>query len=183
MKRYSIAAMPGDGIGQEVIAAGLEVLPALSARHGGFALDVTSFDWGSDRFKREGALMPADGADRLRAFDAIFFGTVGAPDVPDHLTLWGLCLAICQPLDQFANVRPTRLLPGIKSPLSDVGADDLDWVIVRENSEGEFTGQGGRTHRGLPEDVATEVAVFTRAEFSGSCALPSRSPAPGRASF
>ncbi|WP_442902539.1 tartrate dehydrogenase [Frigidibacter sp. MR17.24] len=163
MTRYRIAAIPGDGIGKEVIAAGLRVLGALAARDGGFALDVTEFDWGSDRYKREGALMPEGGAELLRPFDAIFFGAVGAPDVPDHLTLWGLRLSICQPLDQYANVRPTRILPGIRSPLQGVGAGDLDWVIVRENSEGEYAGQGGRSHRGQPHEIATEVSIFTRA--------------------
>ena len=163
MQSYKIAAIPGDGIGVEVIEAGLAVLDALAERHGGFHLDVEHFDWGSDRYKREGALMPKDGAERLRAFDAIFFGAVGAPDVPDHLTLWGLRLAICQPLDQYANVRPTRVLPGITSPLRGVSGPELDWVIVRENSEGEYAGQGGRSHRGLPQEVATEVSIFTRA--------------------
>ena len=162
MKRYKIASIPGDGIGVEVIDAGLRVLNALAERDGGFALDVTSFDWGSDRYKREGALMPADGAQDLRDYDAIFFGAVGAPDLPDHLTLWGLRLNICQPLDQYANVRPTRILPGIKSPLAGVTAKDLDWVIVRENSEGEYAGQGGRSHRGQPHEMATDLAVFTR---------------------
>jgi len=159
---FRIAAIPGDGIGVEVVEAGLEVLEALSGRLGSFALDVERFDWGSDRYRREGRFMPEDGADRLRAFDAILFGAVGAPDVPDHLSLWGLRLAICQPLDQFANVRPTRILPGITSPLRGVGPEDLDWVIVRENSEGEYSGQGGRSHRGLPHEVATELSVFTR---------------------
>jgi tartrate dehydrogenase/decarboxylase/D-malate dehydrogenase len=163
MKTYRIAAIPGDGIGIEVIAAGLRVLQALADRDGSFALDVRHFDWGTDRYKRVGTLMPEGGADQLRAFDAIFFGAVGAPDVPDHLTLWGLRLAICQPLDQYANVRPTRILPGIKSPLSGVGPGDLDWVIVRENSEGEYAGQGGHSHRGQPHEIATEVSIFTRA--------------------
>jgi tartrate dehydrogenase/decarboxylase/D-malate dehydrogenase len=162
-RTYNIAAIPGDGIGVEVIEAGLQVLQALAARSNAFALNVTSFDWGSERYKRTGALMPADGAEQLRGFDAILFGAVGAPDVPDHLTLWGLRLAICQPLDQFANVRPTRILPGIRSPLAGVGPGDLDWVIVRENSEGEYAGQGGRSHRGQPHEIATEVAIFTRA--------------------
>ena len=162
MKTYKIASIPGDGIGVEVIDAGLRVLEVLAARDGGFRLDIISFDWGSDRYKREGALMPADGAEELRDFDAIFFGAVGAPDIPDHLTLWGLRLNICQPLDQYANVRPTRILPGIKSPLADVTATDLDWVIVRENSEGEYAGQGGRSHRGQPHEMATDLAVFTR---------------------
>ncbi|MCR4265094.1 tartrate dehydrogenase [Nitratireductor sp. ZSWI3] len=163
MRTHRIAAIPGDGIGVEVVVAGLEVLEALADREGTFRFDVEHFDWSTDRYKRTGAFMPADGAERLRAFDAILFGAVGAPDVPDHLTLWGLRLAICQPLDQYANVRPTRVLPGIQSPLRHVGAGELDWVIVRENSEGEYAGQGGRSHPGLPLEVATDVAIFTRA--------------------
>ncbi len=99
----------------------------------------------------------------MRKFDAIYFGAVGAPDIPDHITLWGLRLAICQPLDQYANVRPTRILPGITSPLRNVSGPELDWMIVRENSEGEYAGVGGRVHKGLPEEVATDVAMFTRA--------------------
>jgi tartrate dehydrogenase/decarboxylase/D-malate dehydrogenase len=99
----------------------------------------------------------------LRPFDAIYFGAVGDPEIPDHITLWGLRLPICQGFDQYANVRPIRILPGIASPLKDTAAGDLDWAIVRENSEGEYSGNGGRTHRGLPGEVATEVAVFTRA--------------------
>ncbi len=162
MRTHKIAAIPGDGIGKEVISAGLEVLTVLAERSGEFELGIEHFDWGSDRYKTEGALMPADGAEQLKAFDAILFGAVGAPDVPDHLTLWGLRLAICQTLDQYANVRPTRILPGIASPLRDATTQNLDWVIVRENSEGEYAGQGGRSHRGLPEEVATEVSIFTR---------------------
>jgi isocitrate/isopropylmalate dehydrogenase len=138
MRSYRIAAMGGDGIGPEVISAGVEVLKACAGRDGGFALDVTDFDWGSDYYRKHGVMMPADGADQLRAFDAILFGAVGAPDIPDHVTLWGLRLAICQPLDQYANVRPTRVLPGITSPLRAVSGPELDWVIVRENSEGEY---------------------------------------------
>jgi len=108
-------------------------------------------------------MMPEGGADQLRKFDAILFGAVGAPDIPDHITLWGLRLAICQPLDQYANVRPTRILPGIMSPLRHVNGPELDWVIVRENSEGEYSGVGGRVHRGLPIEVAQDVSVMTRA--------------------
>ena len=162
MKTYSIAAIPGDGIGKEVIAAGVEVLETLAARDGGFKLAVKSYDWGSDYYRTHGRMMPDDGLDAIRAADAIFFGAVGAPDVPDHITLWGLRLAICQPFDQYANVRPTRILPGISSPLAGVTAKELDWVIVRENSEGEYAGVGGRAHRGLPEEVATDVSIFTR---------------------
>ncbi|MEZ5824019.1 MAG: tartrate dehydrogenase [Geminicoccaceae bacterium] len=162
MRNYRIAAIPGDGIGIEVIEAGRKVLDVLAERDGGFAFDFESFDWGSERYKAKGALMPEDGLDLIRDMDAIYFGSVGAPDVPDHVTLWGLRLAICQGFDQYANVRPTRILPGIRSPLRDVGADDLDWVIVRENSEGEYAGQGGRSHRGHAEEIATEVSIFTR---------------------
>lgn len=162
MKTYKIAAIPADGIGPEVISAGLQVLDVLAQRDGGFQMDVTSFDWGSDYYRRTGEMMPADGTSQLKDFDAIFFGAVGAPDVPDHITLWGLRLPICQGFDQYANVRPTRILPGIQTPLKGVGPGDLDWVIVRENSEGEYSGHGGRAHKGLPEEVGTEVAIFTR---------------------
>ncbi|RDD63553.1 tartrate dehydrogenase [Ferruginivarius sediminum] len=161
-RTYKIAAIPGDGIGAEVIGAGLEVLQALQARHGGFALDVEEFEWGSDYYRRHGRMMPADGLARLADKDAIYFGAVGDPEIPDHVTLWGLRLAICQGFDQYANVRPARLLPGIESPLRGVARGDLDWVIVRENSEGEYAGAGGRVHQGLPEEVGTDVAVFTR---------------------
>jgi len=162
MRTHKIAAIPADGIGQEVISAGLEVLSALADQDGGFTFEVEQFDWGTDRYKSSGSLMPEDGAEQLKQFDAIFFGAVGAPDVPDHITLWGLRLAICQPLDQYANVRPARILPGITSPLRNATAENLDWIIVRENSEGEYAGNGGRAHSGLPLEVATETSVFTR---------------------
>jgi tartrate dehydrogenase/decarboxylase / D-malate dehydrogenase len=163
MKEYSIAAIPGDGIGPEVISAGLEVLQALQQKMGGFRLSVESFPWGSDYYKKNGLMMPSDGLAQLRGFDAIYFGAVGALDVPDHVTLWGLRLAICQGFDQYVNLRPTRILRGLTSPLRDCKPGDLDWAIVRENTEGEYAGQGGRAHRGLPEEVATETAIFTRA--------------------
>jgi tartrate dehydrogenase/decarboxylase/D-malate dehydrogenase len=162
MRSYAIAAIPADGIGPEVISAGIAVLEALQKRLGDVAFHFETFDWGSDYYKKHGAMMPADGLEQLKRFDAIYFGAVGAPDVPDHITLWGLRLPICQGFDQYANVRPTKILPGITSPLRDVGEGDLDWVIVRENSEGEYAGAGGRVHRGLPEEVGTEVTIFTR---------------------
>lgn len=162
MNTYKIAAIPADGIGPEVIAAGLQALESLERRDGAFKLDITSFDWGSDYYKKHGLMMPEDGVQQLKPFDAIFFGAVGAPDVPDHITLWGLRLPICQGFDQYANVRPTKIMPGVGSPLANVGPGDLDWVIIRENSEGEYSGHGGRAHRGLPEEVGTEVAIFTR---------------------
>jgi tartrate dehydrogenase/decarboxylase/D-malate dehydrogenase len=159
LKSYRIAAIPGDGIGNEVVPAGLEVLDALASREN-FSLKVTSFDWSSARYKKTGAYIPDGGLDELKAFDAILFGAVGAPDVPDHVSLWGLRLPICQGFDQYANVRPTRLLPGVSSVLKN--ASEIDWVIIRENSEGEYSGSGGRVHRGLPEELATETSVFTR---------------------
>src|SRR5271154_1519220 len=163
MRTHKIAALGGDGIGPEVVEAGLEVLAVCAERDRGFALDVERFDWGSDYYRKHGVMMPADGADRLRAFDAILFGAVGAPGIPDHITLWGLRLAICQPLDQYANVRPTRILPGITSPLRHVSGPELDWVIVRENSEGEYAGVGGRVHQGMAIETATDVSMMTRA--------------------
>ena len=162
MAEYRIASIPADGIGPEVISAGLEVLDAVAARDGGFTLNVAHYDWGSEYYRKHGRFMPADAMAWLRTADAIYFGAVGDPNIPDDVTLWGLRLPICQGLDQYANVRPTRILPGVTSPLRDVGPGDLDWVIVRENSEGEYAGHGGRAHRGLPEEVATETAIFTR---------------------
>ncbi len=163
MVAHRIAVIPGDGIGREVTAAGLAVLEALEAASPGLELAFESFPWGSDFYRETGAMMPADGLDRLGGFDAIYFGAVGDVAVPDHVTLWGLRLAICQGFDQYANVRPARLLPGIESPLRGVGEGDLDWVIVRENSEGEYAGAGGRAHAGFAGEVGVETAVFTRA--------------------
>ncbi|WP_416411714.1 tartrate dehydrogenase [Pantoea sp. App145] len=162
MRNYAIAAIPADGIGPEVISAGVEVLHALERQNPQLKFAIETFDWGSDYYKKHGVMMPEDGLQTLKKFDAIYFGAVGAPDVPDHITLWGLRLPICQGFDQYANVRPTKILPGIIPPLRNCGPGDLDWVIVRENSEGEYSGNGGRAHRGLPEEVGTEVAIFTR---------------------
>ena len=163
MKTYRIAAIPGDGIGTEVVDAGVEVLKALAARDGGFAFQFDHFDWGGEYYKKHGRMMPEDGREQIRTHDAILFGSAGHPDIPDHITLWGLRLAICQPFDQYANVRPTRILPGITSPLRNVNGPELDWVIVRENSEGEYSGVGGRVHQGLPIEAATDVSMMTRA--------------------
>jgi len=162
MPTHRIAAIPGDGIGNEVIPAGLRVLAALAAAEPELKLEIETLLWGSAFFRRTGRMMPANGVEVLRGFDAIYFGAVGDPGIPDHVTLWGLRLAICQGLDQYANLRPARLLAGLRSPLAGIGPGELDWVIVRENSEGEYAGVGGRAHRGLPEEVGLEVAVFTR---------------------
>jgi tartrate dehydrogenase/decarboxylase/D-malate dehydrogenase len=163
MRTHRIALLGGDGIGPEVIGAGAQVLEAVAVRDGGFRFEMETFDWGSDHYRRIGLMMPADGLERLQAFSAIYFGAVGDPKLPDDLTLWGLRLAICQGFDQYANVRPTRLLPGLRGPLRPDLGRQIDWVIVRENSEGEYAGVGGRAHRGLPIEVAMDVAVFTRA--------------------
>ena len=162
MKTYKIAAVPGDGIGTEVIEAGVEVLHALAEREGGFAFAVETFPWGADWYMEHGQMMPDDGRDLLKPFDAIYFGSAGDPRIPDHITLWQLRLNICQGFDQYANVRPTRVLPGVTCPLAGVGPGDFDWVIVRENSEGEYAGVGGRAHQGHAEEVGIDVSVFTR---------------------
>ena len=181
---YKIASIAGDGIGPEVISAGVQVLHKLGAATRTFQLHVDDIEWGSNYYKKHGRYIPDGGLESLKKYDAIFFGSVGAPgivfllgawirnmrvgltlsnpDVPDHISLWGLRLAICQSLQQYANVRPIKILRGTTSPLRDCEPGDLDWVIVRENSEGEYAGQGGRSHIGQPWEVATEVAIFTR---------------------
>ncbi len=159
-----IAAIPADGVGREVVAAGREVLDALAARSAGaFAFDWQEFEWGCEYYARTGRMMAADGLDQLRAFDAIYFGAVGWPGVPDHVSLWGLRLAICQGFDQWANVRPVHFLPGVRSPLRKADDTELNWVVVRENSEGEYVGFGGRNlaSRGRGGEVAVQSALFT----------------------
>jgi len=163
MKTYRIATIPGDGIGKEVVPAGQQVLQALAASGSAFRFEFQNFDWGGDYYRRHGVMMPDDGLTALKGQDAILFGSAGDPDIPDHITLWGLRLKICQGFDQYANVRPTRILPGIDGPLKRCKREDLDWVIVRENSEGEYSGVGGRVHQGQPIEVATDVSVMTRA--------------------
>ncbi len=162
MKTYRIATIPGDGIGKEVVPAGQKVLEALAARNT-FKVEFENFDWGGDYYRAHGVMMPADGLDAIRDKDAILFGSAGDPHIPDHITLWGLRLKICQGFDQYANVRPTRILPGIDAPLKRCKPEDLDWVIVRENSEGEYAGVGGRVHQGHPIEVATDMSIMTRA--------------------
>ncbi len=163
MKIYKIACIPGDGIGKEVVPAGQTVLTALAAASSSFKFDFENFGWGGDWFRAHGEMMPVDGLDALRNKDAILFGSAGDPHIPDHITLWGLRLKICQGFDQYANVRPTRILPGIDAPLKRCKPEDLDWVIVRENSEGEYSGVGGRVHQGQPIEAATDLSMMTRA--------------------
>ena len=162
MKTYRIATIPGDGIGKEVIPAGVEALRALASAGGAFQFDFENFEWGGDYYRVHHEMMPSNGLDALRRKDAILFGSAGDPDIPDHITLWGLRLKICQGLDQYANVRPTRILPGVDAPLKRCRPEDLNWVIVRENSEGEYSGVGGRAHQGHPIEVATDLSIMTR---------------------
>ncbi|PVI01143.1 tartrate dehydrogenase/decarboxylase [Periconia macrospinosa] len=162
-KVHRIALIPGDGIGTEITTAAVRALRQLSATLSTFTLDFTQFPWSSATYLQEGHYMPSDGLAQLKKFDAIYFGAVGWPDVPDHISLWGLILPIRKTLGQYVNVRPVRMLDGVTSPLKGVQrAGDLDWVIVRENSEGEYSGQGGISHEDELHGVATEVSVFTR---------------------
>ncbi|MEU0514550.1 MULTISPECIES: tartrate dehydrogenase [Amycolatopsis] len=161
---FTIAAVPADGVGTEVVAAGRAVLDALAGNSGGaFAFDWTEFPWGCGYYERTGRMMDDDGLEVLRDFDAIYFGAVGWPSVPDHVSLWGLRLRICQNFDQWANVRPVHFHPGITSPLRKADHTPLDWVVVRENSEGEYAGLGGRNlaGRGPGNEVALQTALFT----------------------
>jgi tartrate dehydrogenase/decarboxylase/D-malate dehydrogenase len=162
MKTYRIATIPGDGIGKEVIPAGQRILQTLASQNG-LRFEFQDFDWGGDYYRKHGVMMPADGLEALRDKDAILFGSAGDPDIADHITLWGLRLKICQGFDQYANVRPTRILPGIDAPLKRCTPEQLNWVIVRENSEGEYSGVGGRVHQGHPIEAATDVSIMTRA--------------------
>jgi tartrate dehydrogenase/decarboxylase/D-malate dehydrogenase len=154
-----IAVIPGDGIGREVVPEGLRVLDRVS----GGAFDYAHFPWGCQHYLQTGRMMDPDGLDRLKEFEAIYFGAVGWPGVPDHVSLWGLRLAICQGFDQYANIRPIRLLPGVPSPLRDANAENMDWVVVRENTEGEYAGIGGRNlaGRGSGKEVAIQAGLFT----------------------
>jgi tartrate dehydrogenase/decarboxylase / D-malate dehydrogenase len=154
-----IAVIPGDGIGTEVIEAARTVLDAACARHS-VTLDHTEFDWSCQRYEREGAMMPADGIDTLREFDAILLGAVGWPGVPDHVSLWGLLIPIRRAFRQYVNLRPIRVFEGVQSPLR--VADDVDFVVVRENNEGEYSEVGGRVNRGFPDELAVQESIFTR---------------------
>ncbi|KAL9534345.1 putative tartrate dehydrogenase/decarboxylase [Sphaerulina musiva] len=163
-KTYNIACIPGDGIGVDITEAAVEVLNKLATTVGTFSFNFTTFDWSSKAYLERGWYMPEDGMQQLAKHDAIYFGAVGWPSVPDHISLWNLILPIRKWNNQYVNVRPTRILPGTTAPLAQLQKkpSDLDWVIVRENSEGEYAGQGGTTHDNSPHTVATEVAIFTR---------------------
>ncbi|MEY4407424.1 MAG: tartrate dehydrogenase [Proteobacteria bacterium] len=159
---YSVAVIPGDGIGVDVINEGVRVLDHLADVTGTFRLDYERFDWSTARYFEHGSYMPADWTKVLQPFQTIYFGAVGWPTVPDHISLWGLLLPIRKAFDQYANVRPVRLLPGLRGRLVGKGAEHIDFVCVRENTEGEYSGVGGRVHRGTPHEVAIQDIVFTR---------------------
>jgi tartrate dehydrogenase/decarboxylase/D-malate dehydrogenase len=162
MKDYKIALIPGDGIGQEVAPQGVNVINAAGEITGSFRIRWDSFPWGCEYYLKTGRMMAEDGMKQLQSFDAIYFGAVGFPSVPDHISLRGLRLPICQGFDQYVCLRPSLLLPGVKSPLAGKMAGEIDFIVVRENTEGEYTGAGGRSHRGLPIEVAVETSVFSR---------------------
>ncbi|RCV47964.1 tartrate dehydrogenase [Marinitenerispora sediminis] len=161
MRHHDIAVIPGDGIGTEVMPEALRVLEAVGARHG-IRFGLRHFDWSCETYKRTGRMMPEDGIDQLRDHDAILLGAVGAPGVPDHVSLWGLLIPIRREFDQYVNLRPVRLLPGITPPLRDVGPGDIDFWVVRENTEGEYSQLGGRQAEGTPSEMVLQVAAFTR---------------------
>ncbi len=162
MRDYHIAVIPGDGIGQEVIPEGVRVLDAVAQVTGAFRPHYDYFPWGCAYYLQHGEMMPKDALKTLEFFDVIYFGAVGFPSVPDHITLHGLLLPIRQGFEQYACVRPSVLLPGIASPLAGKKPGDIEFVVIRENTEGEYAGAGGRVHRGLPNEIAIETAIFSR---------------------
>src|SRR5438093_10467037 len=158
---YKIAVIAGDGVGREVIPAGLCAIEA-AARGADVKLSFTEFPWGCEFYRKHGRMMDEDGFDRLATFDAIYLGAIGAPGVPDHISVWELILPLRQRFDQYVNLRPMRLLPGVTSPLANRTAADIDMICVRENSEGEYAGLGGRVHAGTPHEAVEQAGLFTR---------------------
>ena len=161
MRRYRIAVIPGDGIGKETVPEGIRVLDAVGTRFG-IEFDWETFDWGCERYARTGAMMPDDGIEALRGHEAIFLGAVGFPGVPDHVSLWGLLIPIRRHFEQYVNLRPVRLLKGVESPLKGRTSRDIDFLVVRENNEGEYSDIGGRLFPGTDDEVVVQESVFTR---------------------
>jgi tartrate dehydrogenase/decarboxylase / D-malate dehydrogenase len=161
MKTYRIATIPGDGIGKEVLPEGIRVLDAVARKHG-FAFEWQYFDWSCERYAQTGAMMPDDGLAQIKGHDAIFFGAVGFPNVPDHVSLWGLLIPMRRGFQQYVNLRPVRLMPGITSPLAGRNAGDIDFWIVRENTEGEYSSVGGRMFEGTDAELVVQESIFTR---------------------
>ncbi len=162
MKELNIALIPGDGIGKEVVPEAVRVLDAAAEYQGGLKLRYENFPWSCEYYQKHGRMMPADGLDRLKSFDSIFLGAVGFPGVPDHVSLWELIAPIRRGFKQYACVRPVKLLPGVKSPLAGRGPGDIDFVVVRENNEGEYSNMGGRMYSGTPFEVVVQNNLFTR---------------------
>jgi tartrate dehydrogenase/decarboxylase/D-malate dehydrogenase len=161
MATHKIAVIAGDGIGKEVVPAGIEVLEAAGRRFG-VAFEWTEFDWSCERYARTGEMMPKDGLDRLRGFESIFLGAVGWPGVPDHVSLWGLLIPIRRHFDQYANVRPVRLFEGVQCPLAGRKPGEIDFYVVRENTEGEYSSSGGRMFEGTEREFVVQESIFTR---------------------
>ena len=160
-RRYRIAVIAGDGIGQEVVPEGIRACEAAGRRFG-IEFDWTSLDWSCARYRETGHMMPEDGIEQLKEFDSIFLGAVGLPGIPDHVSLWGLLIPIRRAMRQYANVRPVKLLPGVRSPLADRMPEDIDFVVVRENNEGEYSEIGGRLYEGTEEEMVVQQTIFTR---------------------
>ena len=161
MKKYRIAVIAGDGIGNEVMPQGLRVLRGAANRFG-FELQFDIFDWSCDHYLKHGAMMPADGLAQIRNHDAIYLGAVGFPTVPDHISLGGLLLPIRRQFQQYANIRPVRLMPGVRSPLADRKVGDIDFLVVRENTEGEYSSIGGTMNEGTDDEAVVQLSTFTR---------------------
>lgn len=162
MKTYKIAVIAGDGIGPEVIAEGVKVLECVAKLDGGFRFEFTHFPWGCEYYLKNGKMMPDDAIDTLKTFDAIYLGAVGYPGVPDHISLWDLLLKIRHEFDEYVNVRPVKLLNGAPCPLKDVKAGDIDMIVIRENSEGEYAGAGDWLYKGQDNEVVLQTGVFSR---------------------
>ena len=162
MKTLRIAEIPGDGIGREVVPAGRKVLDAAAEVHGGFCFQYESFPWSCEYYLKHGRMMPENGLELLKAFDAIYLGAVGYPGVPDHVSLWGLLLPIRRSFEQYINLRPIKLMPGVRTPLAGRGPAEIDFLVVRENNEGEYSNMGGRMFQGAPEEICIQETVFTR---------------------
>ena len=160
MAKHKIALIPGDGIGKEVLPEGVRVLEAAGRRFG-FELQFTDFDWSCDRYAKTGKMMPDDGMEMLKQYESIFLGAVGWPGVPDHVSLWGLLIPIRREFDEYVNLRPVRLFEGVPSPLANRKPGDIDFWVVRENNEGEYSNAGGRMHEGTEREMATQLSIFT----------------------
>jgi tartrate dehydrogenase/decarboxylase/D-malate dehydrogenase len=171
-RTHRIAVIPGDGIGKETTPEGLRVLEA-AARRFDFSLRLDEYDWSCERWQKTGAMMPADGLDQLSNSDSIFLGAVGWPGVPDHVSLWGLLIPIRRGFDQYVNLRPCKLMPGAKTPLANRTEADIDFFVVRENTEGEYSSSGGRSFEGTEREMVSQLTVMTRSASIAFCAMPS----------